>query len=76
LAGAGAGKLIRLEVLDGDHAPAEASGVIKTLLYRPELFGRPFSEELDRVMRGPSDWSVGERELFAGFASHLNQCLF
>ena len=68
--------MIRLEVLNGDHAPAEALGVIKTLLYRSELFGGPFSKELDVVMRGPSDWSVGERELFAGYASHLNQCLF
>jgi hypothetical protein len=68
--------VIRLAVLNGDHAPPEALGVIKTLLYRSELFGDPFSQELDRVMRGPSDWSVGERELFAGFASHLNQCLF
>jgi len=67
---------IRLAVLNGDHAPAEALGVIKTLLYRSELFGEPFSEELHVVMRGPSDWSPGERELFAGFASHLNQCLF
>jgi len=54
----------------------EPLGVIKTLLYRPELFGFPFSEELDRVMRGPSDWSAGERELFAAFTSRLNQCLF
>jgi hypothetical protein len=68
--------VIRLEVLDGPHAPPEALGVIKTLLYRPELFGDPFSTRLDEVMRGPSDWSPGERELFAGFASHLNQCLF
>lgn len=67
---------IRLEVLNGDHAPPEAPGVIKTLLYRPELFGGPFSDDLDDVMRGPSDWSPGERELFAGFASMLNQCLF
>jgi hypothetical protein len=67
---------MRLEVLDGPHAPPEALGVIKTLLYRSELFGEPFSTRLDDVMRGPSDWSPGERELFAGFASHLNQCLF
>jgi hypothetical protein len=67
---------VRLAVLEGPHAPPQALGVIKTLLYRPELFGSPFSEELDRVMRGPSDWSAGERELFAGFASMLNQCLF
>jgi hypothetical protein len=67
---------VRLSVLDGGHAPAEALGVVKTLLYRPEQFGGPFSEELDVVMRGPSEWSPGERELFAAFASHLNQCVF
>ena len=67
---------MRLEILNGDHAPPEALGVVKTLLYRMELFGGPFSETLDVVMRGPSEWSAGERELFAGFASHLNQCLF
>ena len=54
----------------------EPLGVVKTLLYRPELFGFPFSEALDRVMRGPSEWSAGERELFAAFTSRLNQCLF
>jgi hypothetical protein len=82
--------MIRLACVDHGHAPAEAEmlsvirersgreplGVIKTLLYRPELFGGPFSEELDTVMRGASDWTPGERELFAGFTSLLNQCLF
>jgi hypothetical protein len=67
---------MRLAVLDGDHAPPDALGVVKTLLYRAELFGGPFSEELHVVMRGPSQWSPGERELFAAFASQLNQCLF
>lgn len=59
-----------------ERSGAEPLGVVKTLLYRPELFGRPFSEALQEVMRGPSDWSPGERELFAGFASLLNQCPF
>jgi hypothetical protein len=67
---------VRLAILDGGHAPAEAPGVIKTLLYRPELFGRPFSDAVDRALRGPSDWSAGERELFAAFTSLLNQCPF
>ena len=81
---------MRLRVVDEGHAPAEAAmlaavrertgveplGVVKTLLYRPELFGFPFSDTLDVVMRGPSDWSAGERELFAAFTSQLNQCLF
>jgi hypothetical protein len=51
-------------------------GVLKTLSYRPELFGRPFSTALDLAMRGPSEWSPAERELFAGFVSALNQCPF
>jgi hypothetical protein len=54
----------------------EPSGVLLTLHYRPELFGRPFSDALDLAMRGPSDWSAGERELFAAFVSSLNQCPF
>jgi hypothetical protein len=67
---------MRLDVLSGEHAPPEALGVVKKLLYRPELFGGPFSDTLDVAMRGPSEWSAGERELFAAFASHLSQCLF
>jgi hypothetical protein len=55
---------------------AEPPDVLKTLHYRPELYGRPFSDALDAAMRGPSDWSDGERELFAGFVSSLNQCPF
>ena len=81
---------MRLQVVDQGHRPEEAAvldmirersgreplGVVKTLLYRPELFGTPFSEALDDVMRGESEWSPGERELFAGFTSILNQCPF
>jgi hypothetical protein len=81
---------MRLSVVDRGHAPdasamldeirtrsgAEPLGVVKTLLYRPELFGEPFSEALDVAMRGPSEWSAGERELFAGFTSLLRQCPF
>lgn len=51
-------------------------GVLKTINYRPELFGRPFSAALDVAMRGPSEWSAAERELFAAFVSSLNQCPF
>jgi len=81
---------VRLACVDSGHAPSEAAvlqmireqrgveplGVIKTLYYRPELFGRPFSDELDRAMRGPSDWSAGDRELFAAFTSLLHECHF
>lgn len=54
------------------HAP----GVVRTLLYRKEFFGRPFSALTQQVMRGPSEWSVGEREIFAAFVSRMNQCVF
>ena len=50
--------------------------VVKTLLYRPEFFGAAQCAYTQAVMRGPSDWSVGERELFAAFTSRLNQCVF
>ncbi|HET7639355.1 MAG TPA: hypothetical protein VFK47_11515 [Ktedonobacteraceae bacterium] len=50
--------------------------VIRMLLYRPEIFGTPFSLALEEIMHGPSDWSVGERELFATFVSSKNQCSF
>ena len=66
---------MRLAVVD-DANPGLPLGVLKTLHYRSELFGRPFSDATDRAMRGPSDWSAGERELFAAFTSLLNQCPF
>ena len=67
---------MRLAVIEDAHEWGDPPppGVVKTLLYRPDLFGRPFSNALDEVMRGDSEWSVGERELFAGFTSLLNQC--
>jgi hypothetical protein len=54
----------------------EPPDVVKTFLYRREFFGKPASEAAHRVMRGPSEWTVGERELFAAFTSRLNQCPF
>jgi hypothetical protein len=53
-----------------------ASDVIRTLRYRPQFFGRPQTAHTQAVMRGPSEWSVGERELFAAFVSRMNQCHF
>ncbi|HEX2223820.1 MAG TPA: hypothetical protein VHN15_06420 [Thermoanaerobaculia bacterium] len=53
-----------------------APDVVRTLLYRPDYFGKPYSQWLQEVMRGPSAWSVGERELIAAFTSRLNHCPF
>ena len=66
---------MRLECVDRVEVPRPLD-VLKTLYYRPELFGRPYSAALDAAMRGPSDWSAGERELIAAYASHLNRCRF
>lgn len=54
----------------------EPPDVVKAQLYRAEFWGRPFSRVIHRVMRGPSPWTVGERELFAAFVSRKNQCPF
>ena len=53
-----------------------APDILRTIFYRPELFGRAASAWTQAVMRGPSHWTVGERELFAAFTSRLNRCLF
>lgn len=54
----------------------EPVDVIKTLLYRPDFFGGAMSEAFQEVMRGPSEWTAGERELFAAFVSRENYCPF
>jgi hypothetical protein len=64
--------MLRLMRVVMGHAP----GVVRTLLYRKEFFGRPFSQLTQQVMRGASPWTVGEREMFAAFVSRLNQCVF
>jgi len=50
--------------------------VVRVLMYRPEFFGAPFLDLGHSIMRGPSDWTVGERELFGAFTSSLNRCSF
>jgi len=52
------------------------SDISLALRYRPELFGEPASAYFQEVMKGPSEWSEAERELFAAFVSAQNQCPF
>lgn len=50
--------------------------VLRLVLHRPEFFGQPYYIWTQAIMRGPSEWSVGQRELFAAFTSHLNKCQY
>lgn len=53
-----------------------APDVLRTVWYRPKLFGRNYAAYIQKVMRGPSEWTIGERELFAAFVSKQNECSF
>lgn len=59
-----------IRVLSGHPAP----DVVRTLKFREEFFGAKMM--FQEVMRGPSPWSIGERELFAAFVSKKNECEF
>jgi uncharacterized peroxidase-related enzyme len=52
----------RLPVLD----------VIKLVKYRPDFYGAPMQKVTQEAMRGPSAWSVGDRELMAAVVSQAN----
>jgi hypothetical protein len=55
---------------------ARVPDVVRTIFYRPEFFGHGYNGWIQAVLRGPSAWSVWERELFAAFTSSRNQCVF
>lgn len=47
---------------------------VKLAFYRPGFYGAgPLTHE---AMRGPSDWSIGDRELLAAFVSKVNESRF
>ena len=47
---------------------------VKLIMYRPEFFGTHMKVVTHEAMRGPSSWSVGDRELMAAFVSKTNEC--
>src|SRR6266699_910509 len=48
----------------------------KLVCYCPDFYGAPMKELTHQATRGPSAWSVGDRELMAAFVSKINACAF
>lgn len=81
---------MRLGVLEHGHGRAarwfqkivvtlmghEVDDVVKTAMHRPGFFGRHFFAYGQEVLRGPSFWTVAEREHLAAVSSELNECPF
>lgn len=81
---------MRLAVLDTGHdRPAaltlrlmarltrsDPPEIVSLGCYRHRFFGTPFFDLVQDLMRGPSSWTVGERELFAAYISKTNECPF
>ncbi|MGH8966267.1 MAG: carboxymuconolactone decarboxylase family protein [Actinomycetes bacterium] len=71
--GVGTRLLFRLIRLFSGHPVPDAA---RLTFYRPDFYGaraKAFSHE---AMRGPSAWSVGDRELMAAYVSHVNGSAF
>ena len=65
--------LIRLiSLVSGMRLPDAA----RVAFYHSEFFGAPLGAWTQAAMRGPSEWSVGERELMAALVAKWNSCPF
>jgi len=81
---------MRLEILDNGHgfstkvlfalikmiSRQPVLDVVKLVKYRPNFYGGPMSGLTQEAMRGPSSWSVADRELMAALVAKTNQCEF
>jgi len=47
---------------------------VKVVKYRADFYGGPMSRVTHDAMRGPSAWSVGDRELMAALVAKTNDC--
>ena len=81
---------MRLDILDRGHtlklkavmkligvmSRVPVPDVVKTLMYRPEYFGKPMGAVFQEALRGTSEWTVAEREMMAAYVSKVNDCEF
>ncbi|MFI6564300.1 carboxymuconolactone decarboxylase family protein [Streptomyces sp. NPDC050534] len=81
---------MRLDVLDHGYAPGTkllfaiirlfsrqpVPDAAKLVFYRPDFYGTRAKAFTHEAMRGPSDWSVGDRELMAAYVSKVNGSAF
>ena len=63
-------RIIRL--MSGRPLPDAA----KLVFYRPGFYGSRAKELTHEAMRGPSPWTVADRELMAAYVSRVNECAF
>jgi AhpD family alkylhydroperoxidase len=61
-----------IRLMSGHPLPDAA----KLVFYRPDFYGTRAKEFTHEAMRGPSAWSVGDRELMAAYVSKVNQSAF
>jgi uncharacterized peroxidase-related enzyme len=50
--------------------------IIKLVKYRADFYGKPMGAVTQEAMRGPSVWSVADRELMAAVVAKANACSF
>jgi AhpD family alkylhydroperoxidase len=66
------GLFVIIRLLSG-HPVVDA---VKVVTYRPDFYGGPMKRLTHEAMRGPSAWSVGDRELMAASISQVNETEF
>lgn len=71
--GTGTRLLFGLIRLFSGHPVPDAA---RLLFYRPDFYGARMKEVTHEAMRGPSSWSVGDRELMAAYVSKVNESAF
>jgi AhpD family alkylhydroperoxidase len=71
--GIGPKLLFRLIRLVSRHPVPDAA---KVTFYRPDFYGNHAKKFTQAAMRGPSAWSVGDRELMAAYVSKVNEAPF